>query len=83
MLSDILLFPLTGPLRGVEWVARRIKDRVDDEFFSEKSIQERLYVLNERLDNHEISEEDFEAEEAELLDLLESAEAERREQSDE
>lgn len=83
MLSDILLFPLTAPLHGVEWVARRIKDRVDDEFFSEKAIQERLYVLNERLDNQEISEEAFEAEEAELLELLESAEAERREQSDE
>lgn len=83
MLSDILLFPVTGPLRGVEWLARKIKDQVDDELFSEKSIRRRLYALNERLDNHEISEEDFEEQEAELLELLERAQAERSEELNE
>jgi hypothetical protein len=80
MLSDLLLFPITGPLRGVEWLARKIKDQVDDEFYSEKAIRKRLFALNERLDNGEISEEEFEAEEAELLELLERAEADRRDE---
>jgi hypothetical protein len=80
MLSDILLFPLTGPLHGVEWIARRIKDQVDHEVYSEESIRKRLVALNERLDNHEISEEEFEAEEAVLLDQLDQLEAERAEE---
>jgi hypothetical protein len=83
MLSDILLFPITGPLRGVEWLAKKIKNQVDDEVFSEKAIRKRLYALNEQLDNGEISEDDFEAEEAALLDELERAEAERREERNE
>jgi gas vesicle protein GvpG len=80
MLSDILLFPITGPLRGMEWVARRIKDQVDHDVFSPESIRGRLHALNERLDNGEISEEEFATEEAVLLDQLERAEAERREE---
>ncbi|NVB79679.1 MAG: gas vesicle protein GvpG [Kofleriaceae bacterium] len=83
MLSDILLFPITGPLHGVEWVARRIKDQVDHEVFSEQALRNRLHDLNERLDNHEISEEEFEAQEADLLDQLDRLEAERREELDE
>jgi hypothetical protein len=80
VLSDILLFPITGPLRGVEWVARRIKDQVDHDLFSPESIRGRLHALNERLDSGEISEEEFATEEAELLDQLERAEAERRDE---
>jgi hypothetical protein len=80
MLSDILLFPLTAPLHGVEWVARRIKDQVDHELYSEQSIRDRLYALNERLDNHEISEEEFADEEAVLLEQLERAQAEQRDE---
>lgn len=83
MLSELLLFPVTGPLRGVEWLARKIKDQVDDELYSEKSIRQRLYALNERLDRGEITEEAFEAEEADLLDLLERAESEIRDESNE
>lgn len=83
MLSDLLLLPLTGPLHGVEWVAKRIKDQVDHELYSEESIRARLFALNERLDNQEISEEEFETEEAVLLEQLEAADAERREESDE
>jgi hypothetical protein len=83
MLTDLLLFPITGPLHGVDWIARKIKEQVDDEMFSDKAIRKRLYALNQQLDNHEITEEEFEAQEAELLELLERAEAERREESNE
>jgi hypothetical protein len=80
MLSDLLLLPITAPLHGVEWVARRIKDQVDHELYSKESIRDRLYALNERLDNHEISEEEFADEEAVLLEQLEAAEAEERDE---
>jgi cytochrome c-type biogenesis protein CcmH/NrfG len=83
MLSDLLLFPITGPLRGVEWLARKIKDQVDEELYSEKSLRKQLYALNEQLDKGEITEEEFEAAEAVLLEQLERAEAERRDESNE
>ena len=79
MLSDLLLFPVTGPLHGVEWIARQIKEQVDSELYGVESVRDRLYALNERLDKHEISEEEFADEEAVLLELLERAEAERGE----
>lgn len=83
MLSDLLLFPITGPLRGVEWLTRKIKDQVDEELYSEKSLRKQLYALNEQLDKGEITEEEFEAAEAVLLEQLERAEAERRDESNE
>jgi hypothetical protein len=69
LIDDLLL----APLHGVLWVARKIDEAVSQEQEKEEEeIKARLRELYQRLESGQLSEQEFEAQEAELLDRLDA-----------
>jgi hypothetical protein len=62
--------PITGPLFGLEWLARRIAEAAERELNDPTRVERELITLERALDAGEIDEATFEAREAELLTEL-------------
>lgn len=78
LLSDLLLFPVTGPARGLLFIAEQIRDQVDEERLSESSdIEDELMSLAIRYELGELSEEAYAAQESALLERLNEARSEQ------
>lgn len=67
ILDDILF----APINGLIFVAKKINDVVEKETSDEGTIKERLMALQLRFELDEISEEDYDREEDDLLRKLE------------
>lgn len=69
LVDDILM----APIKGLLWVFKEIHDAAEQERLNEaENITLELQRLYSRLESGSISEEDFDAREAELLDRLDS-----------
>ena len=69
-LLKIATFPVSIPLDGLLWVANRIKEQAEAVYYDEGAVRARLLELELKLDMGEITEEDYQAAEDELIDLL-------------
>lgn len=70
LLIDDILF---APLHGLLWVARKVDEALDQEQEQEEEdLKARLRELYLRLESGQLTEEEFEAREAELLDRLDA-----------
>jgi hypothetical protein len=74
LLKGIVLLPL-APVRGVVWVAERLAEHAEHELYGVESIRRQLGELGLALELGEIDQEQYEAEEAGLLDRLAAARA--------
>lgn len=63
---------LLSPLKGVVWVAEKIQELVEKEFTDQDKIKEKLMALQLRYELDEISEEEYDKQENELLMLLDT-----------
>ena len=64
---------LLAPLQGVLWVARQLDDAVRQaQEQEEAALKARLRELHLRLEAGQLSEQEFEAQEARLLDRLDA-----------
>jgi hypothetical protein len=68
LIDDILL----APLKGVIWIASKINEAVQQEVSDEGKIKEDLMQLQLRFELDEISQEQYEKQEAELLARLDA-----------
>jgi hypothetical protein len=69
LIDDLLL----APIHGVLWVARKIDEAVSQEQEKEEEeLKARLRELYQRLESGQLGEQEFEAQEAELLDRLDA-----------
>ncbi|MGV9293852.1 gas vesicle protein GvpG [Amycolatopsis sp. NPDC003676] len=68
LLGELLLLPL-APARGVAWVTGRVVDAAEQEQIAQ--LQRELVSLEKELTAGDISEEEFDRREDEILDLLE------------
>ena len=66
ILDDILL----APLKGVVWLGKKINEVVEKEFSDEGRIKEKLMESQMRFELDEISEEEYNKQEKELLERL-------------
>ncbi|MBD2663689.1 gas vesicle protein GvpG [Richelia sinica FACHB-800] len=78
MLMKVLLAPVMGPISGVVWIAEQIQERTNTEFDAQENLHKRLLSLQLSFDIGEISEEDFEAQEEEILLKIQALEEESR-----
>jgi hypothetical protein len=79
LIDDLLL----APLHGVLWVARKIDEAVSQEQEKEEEeLKERLRELYQRLESGQLGEQEFEAQEAELLDRLDAITGHEEESED-
>ena len=81
LLTDVLLLPITGPIRGLQFIAEQVKDQVDAELDPARraaQVQAELLRLSVRRDLGQISEDEYAAQEAALLEQLNALQAELR-----
>lgn len=75
LLTTLLTLPVSGPGRGVLWLAAKVQDAAEAEWSDPAEIRRTLGDLERALDKGEIDEETFETAEAALLDRLKVAAA--------
>jgi hypothetical protein len=76
MLFKLLTFPVTGPIEGVTWLGEQILDRANQELDEKENLNKRLMSLQLALDLGEISEEEYDEQEEEILLALQAMEDE-------
>ncbi|WP_030273741.1 gas vesicle protein GvpG [Streptomyces sp. NRRL B-24484] len=69
LLTGLLTLPL-APVRGVVWVAERVAEAAEQQFYDPAPIEEALKALEQDLLAGRIDEATFEEREDELLDRL-------------
>lgn len=72
LLTNLLLLPLMGPVRGVAFIAQQVQEAADAGLLDEDQVQAELLMLNIQRDAGQISEVEYDAYETELLDLLDA-----------
>jgi Gas vesicle protein G len=81
LLTDVLLLPITGPVRGLRFIAERVKEQVDAELDPRRraeQVQAELVRLSVRRDLGQISADEYAAQEAVLLQQLNALRVELR-----
>jgi len=73
LIDDLLL----APLKGVIFIAEKINEVIMKETSDEGAIKERLMALQLKFEMDEISEEEYDQKEDELLKLLENIREEK------
>jgi hypothetical protein len=77
MLFKILGAPITGPIAGFTFILHQIQELADQELFDERRIYDDLLLLQVQLDDGEISEEEYQQREAEIMVRLRETRARR------
>ena len=68
-----LLFPLPMlPIKGMVWLTKKLRKTAKEEMSDNTGIQEKLLELQMRYEIGEIDDEEYEKEEAQLMDKLEA-----------
>jgi len=67
-----LVFPLTIPLKGLFFIADRLKETAESEITDESKVYEQLLELQMKFEMEEITDEEYEKREAELMQRLEA-----------
>ena|SRR5579884_3619815 len=70
MLLKLLGAPIGVPLGGFKFILEQLRDMAERELYSEERIREDLLLLQLRLQDGEISEEEFVAQEAAIIERL-------------
>ena len=83
MLLRLLTLPITGPLEGITWLGKKMQEQVDTEVDGKENLSKKLLALQLALDLGEISEEDFEVQEEELLLAIQASEEQSLKEEDE
>ena len=76
MFLDLLFFPVTGPIGGLIWIGEKIQERADIEYDEAENLHKLLLSLQLDYDMGNISEEEFEIQEEELLLKIQALEEE-------
>ena len=69
-LTNLLTFPVTGPIKGVMWIAEKVAEEADKKLYDEDTVRGQLMEMELRLDLGEISEEEYMEAEEVLLGRL-------------
>ena len=75
LFTDLLLLPVTGPYRGLRFLLEQIQEQANTEMFDPARIQAELMSLGLRLDQGELTEDEYLEAEALLLERLNQARA--------
>jgi hypothetical protein len=70
LLTNLLFFPVTGPVAGIKWSLRQVAQVVDDELTDDSSIKQDLMELQMQLELGDITDDEYVAQEAVLMQRL-------------
>lgn len=68
LIDDILL----APLKGIVWLGKKVEDMAEKELYDEGGIKEKLMELQLKFELDEISEDEYDKQEKELLSQIEA-----------
>lgn len=77
LLSGLLLFPITGPVYGLKFVLEQIQAQVDAQMLDEGQVIASLMTIGLQHEAGEISDEEYAAQEAALLEQVNAIRAYR------
>jgi Gas vesicle protein G len=69
-LTNLLTFPVLGPVKGIVWIAEKVTEQAEKELYDEDKLRGQLMELELRYDLGEIGEEEYLAAEEVLLERL-------------
>ncbi|WP_399944453.1 gas vesicle protein GvpG [Streptomyces sp. BBFR25] len=72
LISEVLLLPF-APVRGGAWAIRQVLEEAERIYYDPATVRAELAHLEKQLEAGEITEEEFDRQEDELLDRLEIA----------
>jgi hypothetical protein len=67
LLSNLLFFPITGPVAGIKWSLRKVAQVVDEELSDDTSIKQELMELQMQLELGDIDDAEFVRREADIM----------------
>jgi len=67
-----VVFPLIIPLKGLFFIAGRLKETAESEITDESSVYEELLELQMKFEIEEITDEEYQEKETELMQRLEA-----------
>ena len=67
LLTNILFFPVTGPVAGIKWALGKVQQVAEEELTDDTPIKQELMELEMRREIGEIDDAEFVAREAELM----------------
>lgn len=70
VLLDILTLPVMGPVKALTWIAGKVAEQADNELYNEDAVRGQLMELEMKLDLDEITEEEYNQIEEQLLARL-------------
>ena len=81
LLRGIAMLPL-APVEGVVWLAQRLQEEAERQFFDPETIMAELAQLQQAVDNGEMGQDEYAQMEDTLLDRLDQAMAFREERGE-
>ncbi|MBU0510587.1 MAG: gas vesicle protein GvpG [Chloroflexi bacterium] len=70
MLTKLLTLPVMGPIKGLVWIAEKVTEQAEREFYDKEAVHGKLMELELYYDLGEISEEEYMEAEEVLLERL-------------
>jgi hypothetical protein len=70
LLTNILLFPVTGPIAGIQWTLRKVQQVAEEELTDDSVVKQELMELQMQLELGDIDDEEYVRREAELMQRL-------------
>ena len=67
LLTNLLLFPITGPVAGVKWSLGKVQQVVEDELTDDSAVKQELMELQMQLELGDIDDDEYVRREAELM----------------
>ena len=67
LITNLLFFPIAGPVYGIRWSLRNIQRVVEDELTDDSAIKEEMMELQLLLELGDIDEEEYQRREATLM----------------
>jgi Gas vesicle protein G len=73
MLFKLLTLPFRGPIDAVTWIGEKLQDAALAQIYDTEAIRKELALTEAKLERGEMTEEEFEAIEAVLIERLKEA----------
>jgi hypothetical protein len=70
LLSNLLFFPINGPVAGIRWSLRKVQQVVEEEITDDSSIKQELMELQMKLELGDIDDAEYVEREAQLMERL-------------
>jgi hypothetical protein len=70
LLTNILFFPVTGPVFGIKWSLEQVAKAVDEELTDDTPVKQELMELQMQLELGDIDDEEYVRREAVLMQRL-------------